>query len=642
VSYWFRNDQRLPQTRLAIAPYVIVGMIALLLLGFWKLEVIDVERYAQLAQRNSVRAIPIIAPRGNMLDREGRILVDSYPSFSVLLLRDDPKKVADNLPQVADGLGVTLDDLQDQLDAASQLPKFQPIVIKPEASPADIAFIESHRAELPMLEMLMVHRRRYLPGGFMSHASGYVGEVSEQQIEASNGRLRSGDIVGKAGLEKQYNEILMGTDGLRRSIVNSVGKEVGRLSEQEAIPGKPIQLTIDYDLQVVAEQALAERKGAIVALDPRTGEVLAMVSRPAPDPNQFTVRISKEEWQQLNDDPDHALLNRTIQAQLAPGSVFKIATATAMLESKAVPENFTVFCPGYGTFYGRMFKDHVYGKSEHGVVDFHKAIVQSCDVYFYNVGMRLGIDKLSYYATKLGIGHRTGIDLPSEENGLMPSEEWVQRVFHRKWYAGETISVAIGQGAVTATPLQLARMIGGVAMGGIFKQPHLLKNATNVAEERFAISESTVEKITQGMYGVVNEGGTAASAHLAGIELCGKSGSAQVIGYDTRDRTGRKREFKDNAWFVGYAPRRDPEIVVAVLVEGGEHGGAVSGPIVRDIVKTYYDKKTKRDAGQYTAEAPRRDLGGSAATAQAAVKPEPAAPVGGGPRRTTAATARQP
>lgn len=642
MSYWFRNDQRLPQTRLAIASYVIVGMIALLLLGFWKLEVIDSERYAQLAQRNSVRAIPIIAPRGNMLDREGRILVDSYPSFSVLLLRDDPALVAKYLPQVADGLDVPLGDLQEQLEAASRLPKFQPIVIKPEASPADIAFIESHRADLPMLEMLMVHRRRYIPGGFMAHASGYVGEVNEQQIEASNGRLRAGDIVGKAGLEKQYNDILMGTDGLRRSIVNSVGKEVGRLSEQEAIPGKPIQLTIDYDLQVVAEQALAERKGAIVALDPRTGEVLAMVSRPAPDPNQFAVRISKEEWQQLNEDPDHALLNRTIQAQLAPGSVFKIVDATAMLESKAVPENFTVFCPGYGTFYGRMFKDHVYGKSEHGVVDFHKAIVQSCDVYFYNLGMRLGIDRLSYYATKLNLGHKTGIDLPSEENGLMPSEEWVQRVFHRKWYAGETISVAIGQGAVTATPLQLARMIGGVALGGIFKQPHLLKNATNVGEERFAISEPTVEKITQGMYGVVNEGGTAASARLAGIELCGKSGSAQVIGYDTRDRTGKKRQFRDNAWFVGYAPRRNPEIVVAVLVEGGEHGGAVSGPIVRDIVKTYYDKKTKRDAGQYTAGTPRTDFGGSAATAQAAVKTEPAAPVGEEPRRTASGAARRP
>lgn len=625
MSYWFRNDQRLPQTRLAIVSYVIVGMIALLLLGFWKLQVIDSDRYLQLAERNRVRSIPIIAPRGRMLDREGRVLVDNYPSFSVLLLRDDPALVEKNLPQIADGLNIPLADLEEQIENARGLSKFQPIVIKPQASQSDIAYIESHRADVPLLEMLMVHRRRYLPGGFMAHASGYVGEVNEKQVEASNGRLRPGDIAGKSGLERQYNDILMGADGMRRVIVNSIGKEVGRLSQQEATPGKDIRITIDYDLQTVAENTLAGRKGSIVALDPRNGEVLAMVSHPAPDPNDFAIRISKEEWQRLNEDPDKPLLNRTIQAQLAPGSVFKIVMATAMLESKAIPENMTVFCPGYGEFYGRMFKDHIYGKGSHGIVDFHKAIVQSCDIYFYNVGKRLGIDRISYYATKLGLGKRTGIDLPAEENGLMPSEEWVERVYHRKWYLGETISVAIGQGAVTTTPLQLARLIGGVAMGGIFKQPHLIKDAKNVAEERFEISEPTVEKVTQGMYGVVNEGGTAAGARLEGIELCGKSGSAQVIGYDTRDKYGKKKQFKDNAWFVGYAPRRNPEIVVAVLVESGEHGGAVAGPVARDIIKTYYDKKTKKSQQQYTVDFRRYDRNGALDEARAAVKPEPAA-----------------
>ncbi len=626
MSYWFRNDQRLPQTRLAVVSYVIVGMIALLLLGFWKLEVIDSEHYTQLAERNRVRSIPIIAPRGLMLDREGRVLVDNYPAFSVLLLRDDPALVEKHLPQIADGLSIPLDELQEQLETARGLSKFQPIVIKPQATQADIAFIESHRADVPLLEMLMVHRRRYLPAAFMAHASGYVGEVNEQQIEASNGRLRPGDIVGKSGLERQYNDILMGTDGMRRVIVNSVGKEVGRLSQQEAVPGKPIHLTIDYDLQTVAENALAGRKGSIVALDPRTGEVLAMVSHPAPDPNDFAIRISKEEWQRLNDDPDKPLLNRTIQAQLAPGSVFKIVMATAMLESKAIPENMTVFCPGYAEFYGRMFKDHIYGKGSHGIVDLHKAIVQSCDIYFYNVGKRLGIDRIAYYATRLGLGKKTGIDLPAEENGLMPSEEWVERVYHRKWYAGETISVAIGQGAVTSTPLQLARMIGGVAMGGILKQPHLIKDAKSIAEERFEISEPTVEKVTQGMYGVVNEGGTAAGARLEGIEFCGKSGSAQVIGYNARDKYGKKKEFKDNAWFVGYAPRRNPEIVVAVLVESGEHGGAVAGPVARDIIKTYYDKKTKKSQQQYTVDYRRYDMSsGDSEEARAPGKPEPAA-----------------
>jgi penicillin-binding protein 2 len=623
VSYWFRNDNRLPQARLAVVSYVIVGMIGVLLIGFWKLQVIDSDKYSQWAERNRVRSIPVIAPRGRMLDRDGRVLVDNYPSFSVLLLRDDPALVMKNLPVVAEGLGVPINDLLDQLDNARELPKFQPIVIKPEASPGDLAFIESHRSDIPLLEMLMVHRRRYLPGGFMAHASGYVGEVSEKQIEDSNGKLRPGDFAGKSGLEHQYNDLLQGTDGMRRVIVNSVGKEVDKLPTQEAIPGKQIQLTIDYDLQQVAEQSLGARPGAVVALDPRTGEVLAMVSRPTPDPNDFAIRISKDEWKRLNDDPLHPLLNRAIQAQLAPGSVFKIVTATAMLEDKVPPENFTAFCPGYAMFYGRQFKCYVFGKSSHGVVDLRKAIMQSCDIFFYNVGMRLGIDRLSYYGSKLGVGHKTGIDLPSEEPGLMPSEEWAQRAFHRKWYAGETISVSIGQGAVITTPLQLARMIGGIAMGGVFKQPHLLKDAQKVGEERFEISEPTVQKITDAMYGVINEGGTGASLKLAGIELSGKSGTAQVIGYATRERMGKQKKFEDNAWFVGYAPRRNPEIVVAVLVqESGQHGGTASGPVARDVIKAYYDKKAKKLDGQITADDKPYDPSKSTPPA-AAIQPQP-------------------
>src|SRR3989442_1589062 len=430
---WLGNDLKLPQTRLTIVSYIILGMIALLLVGFWKLQVIDSDRYTQLAERNRVRTIPLIAPRGRMLDREGRVLVDNYPSFSVLLLRDDAQQVERSLPQVAEGLGIPLEDLHKQLDESRGLPKFQPILIKPEASPADIAFIESHRADLQVLEMVMVHRRRYLPNGFMAHAAGYVGEVSPELLENSNGRYRPGDFEGKSGLERQYNDVLVGTDGLRRVIVNSIGKEVGRLDQKEAIPGKAIQLTIDYDLQVVAEQALTGRKGAVVALDPRT-----------------------------------------------------------------------------------------------------------CDVFFYNVGKHLGIDRIAYYASQLGLGRKSGIDLPAEQTGLMPSEEWKERVFHQRWFPGETISVSVGQGAIIVTPLQLARTIGGIAMGGIFRQPHLLLDAKKVGEERFSISEGTTEKVTQAMFGVVNEGGTAAGVRLQGIELCGKTGSAQVIGAEGLKRAARQ------------------------------------------------------------------------------------------------------
>ena len=602
MSYWFESEHKLPQSRLAIVSYVIVGIVGLLMLGFWKLQVIDADRYTLLAERNRIRTIPIIAPRGKMLDREGRVLVDNYPSFSVLLLRDNPEELERSLATIAEGLSMPLEELQREVEAAGGLPKFYPLIVKPEASQADIAFIESHRADLPLLEMLMVYRRRYFQNGFLAHASGYVGEVSAQQVEASNGRLRPGDIVGKSGLERQYNDVLMGTDGLRRAIVNSVGREVGRLEQTDAIPGKPIELTIDYDLQVMAEQALAGRKGSVVALDPRSGEILAMVSHPAPDSNVFAVRVPSEEWKRLNEDEDRPLLNRAIQAQLAPGSVFKIFMAAAILESKAVPENLTIFCPGYGTFYGRQFKCHTFDKGGHGVVDFHKAVVQSCDIFFYEAGKRLGIDRISYYAYQLGLGRKTGIDLPSEESGLVPSEDWKKRVFKQPWYPGETISVAIGQGATTTTPLQLAMTIGGIASGGVFKQPHLLKTKQNVPDFRFPLTEHTTEIITQAMYGVVNEGGTAAASRLEGIEFCGKTGTSQLISIEGRKRIGGGRRFTDNAWFVGYAPRRNPEIVVAVLVEHGEHGSTAAAPVARDIIKRYYEKKSQRGQQQYTVE----------------------------------------
>lgn len=593
------NDKRLPTERLAVVSYIIVGMISLLLFGFWKLQIIDSDRYAQMAERNRVRSIPIIAPRGSMLDREGRVLVDNYPSFSVLLLRDSPEQVEKLLPQIADGLGMTLDDVKQQIEASRAMPKFQPIVIKPEASPSDIAFIESHRVDIPVIEMLMVHRRRYPHGEMLANAIGYVGEVSAEQVEQSDSALKPGDIVGKSGLERQYNETLMGTDGLRRVIVNSIGKEVGRLEQKDAIPGKPIQLTIDYDLQNIADTYMADKEGAVVALDARSGEILAMVSRPTFDPNDFAIRIPAGEWAELNSDPRTPLLNRAIQGQLAPGSVFKIVMATAMLESKQLPANFTVPCAGHADFYGRTF--HCWRPQGHGIVDLHKAIVDSCDVFFYTIGQRLGIETIHQYAAGLGLGRRTGIDLPGEEAGLVPSEEWVQRVFHHKWYAGETISVAIGQGAVTVTPIQLARMIAAVANGGKLVPPHLLKNLTTKADE-FPLAEDTVEQVTQGMWGVINEGGTGSSLKLQNVEFSGKSGTAQLMSYAAGSKMGKKGK-ETNGWFVGYAPRRNPEIVVAAVIQGSsEHGGTTAGPVVRDIVKAYYDKKSGVKIQEYTAK----------------------------------------
>lgn len=583
------NDNRLPTARLTAVSYLVVAMILLLLIAFWKLQVIDSNHYQELAEKNRIRAIPLIAPRGKMLDREGRVIVDNYPSFSVLLLRDDMAQVQQELPQIADGLNISVNEIKQQIEQSKWLPKYEPIVVKPEASPADIAFIESHRTDLPALEMVMVHRRRYPPNSFLASAIGYVGEVNEKDIEGSDDRLRPGDVTGKTGLERQYNDQLMGTDGLRRVIVNSVGKEMGRLEETEPVAGKNIELTIDEDLQAVAEADFVGKEGALVAMDARTGEVLAMISRPTFDPNDFAVRVPSKEWAALNTDPQTPLLNRAIQAQLAPGSVFKVVEGVAMLESKAIPANYSVYCPGSATFYGHLYHcDHA-----HGEVDLHKGIVASCDVYFYNVAKLLGIDRIGYYSTSLGMGKRTGIDLPGEEPGLIPSEAWDERVYHHKWYAGNTISVGIGQGPVTATPVQLARMIAAVASGGKLIPPHMLKDATGLKTETFPISDDTVDQVTNAMWGVVNEpGGTTSMAvRLEDVDFAGKTGTAQTESFAMQARLGK--HLKENGWFIGFAPRRNPEIVVAALVQGAGWGSAVA-PIVRDVVKAYYDKKAGR------------------------------------------------
>lgn len=609
MSSWNVNDQKIPQSRVALFSYLSVACLVLLLVGFWKLQVVQTGHFADLAQKNTIRSIPIIAPRGAMLDRNGRVLVDSYPSFSVLLLRDNPKLLEKSLPEIEKGLRISKQDLEQQIEAAKGEPKFLPIIVKPVASQADLAFVEAHRSDLPVLDLMMVQRRRYPYGKMLGNTVGYVGEVSAKDLDQSNGRYHPGDIVGKAGLEKEYNSQLEGTDGMRRVVVNSVGKVVRTLDNIDAIPGKPIQLTIDYNLQAIADKDMAGKEGAVVAMDGHTGGILVMVSRPTFNPNDFAVRISPSEWEKLNSDPETPLLNRAIQAQLAPGSVFKIVMSTAMLESGLFPANYTAYCPGYADFYGRIF--HCWDRRGHGVVDLHKAIVHSCDVFFYYVGQRLGINRIDYYATGLGLGSRTGIDLPGEEPGLVPSKSWVERVYHHKWYRGSTISVAIGQGALEVTPIQLVRMIAAVANGGTLVQPHLLKNLSPLTVKHFPISAKTVDQVTQGMYGVINEGGTGGQLKLKNIDFCGKSGTAQLVSYAEGRRAGGPKSKDTNAWFVGYAPRRNPDIVVAALVQGTTLEGApAAGPVVRDIVKAYYEEKN----GQLPQPNTAQNGGGSAAS----------------------------
>jgi penicillin-binding protein 2 len=587
-----QDDTRFALGRIAVFQYTALAVFVFLLTGFWVLQVRDAESNSQLAERNRIKTIPVLAPRGKLLDRDGRVIVDNESAYTLFLTRENLKP--EDVDPIAKGLSLDPEDLRARLKRFQSRPKYVPILVKQDLTPAEIAFVESHRDTdtFPEMELIQNQRRLYPQGGLAAHVIGYVGEVSDQELNSTEfAKYAQGEIVGKAGIERQYNDQLTGLDGQRRVVVDSVGREREVLESTEATPGSSLQLTLDLDLQAVAELALEGKRGAAVALDPRTGEVLAMVSRPAYDPNAFATHVSAEYWKQLTTGDDNPMLNRAIQAQFAPGSTFKPIVALAGLETGAIDEHETFHCPGGATFYGRYFK--CWAPHGHGNVDVHHGIVQSCDVYFYNLGNRLGIDAIAQYAEMAGLGKKTGIDLPGEAEGVMPSTKWKLRTQREKWYAGETISVAIGQGAVTVTPLQLASAIGGIVSEGAWFRPHLVKTAAPLEPRRGDLKPENVNAIVEGMYGVVNEGGTGAASRIEGIEFSGKTGSAQRISNDLR-KSGKldKTEDLDNGWFVGFAPRQNPEIVVAVLLEGGEHG-ALAAPVARDIVKAYFDKKTR-------------------------------------------------
>jgi penicillin-binding protein 2 len=445
----------------------------------------------------------------------------------------------------------------------------------------------------------------------MAHLIGYVGEVNEDMLNQPQFEFYNpGDVVGVSGVEKQYNQILMGKNGSRRALVNSHGKEVGRLDETPADPGKQLKLTLDIDLQIAAEEALGDKNGAVVAMNPRTGEILAMASRPTFDPNDFAVRISKGEWNRLVTDPDKPLLNKAIQAQLAPGSTFKIIMSVAGWQENIV-QNMNVHCSGGAMFFGRRFGCWV--KGGHGPVDFTKAIYQSCDVFFYTLAEKLGIDRIAKYATMLGLGQKTGIDLPNEVAGVMPSEEWKIRNFKQKWFAGETISVGIGQGAVATTPVQLMRAISAISMDGRMVVPHVV-NPTELPPGMVDVEHYTEVKnipidpggwntITDAMARVLLPEGTAPSAHIPGIDIAGKTGSAQIVSLALRAKHENNDEFAQNGWFVGFTPRRNPEIVVCVLFQGGEHG-KLAARLATQVIKAYVDKQQRQPTKMATGSAP--------------------------------------
>ncbi len=585
------SEPRIPAWRLTALRSFSVVLVVLLLTAFWQLQVVKSNYYSNLAERNRIRTLPLMAPRGLILDRDGRPLVDHYPSTSIILVREHMKDVEESLPVIARGLELDPEWLAEYLEKYRDSPPYQPLILKDEASIADIAFVEAHRTDMPELELIQMYRRRYPPDGLGAHLFGYVGEASKGEMESAG--LSLGAIIGKMGLERSYDPVLRGEDGERRVIVDSRGKEVAKLDDKRPTAGHKIRLTLDSDLQFAAEQAMQGRQGAVVALDPRTGDILAFLSRPAYDPNVFAIRVQADQWRALTQDPAKPLLNRVTQAQLAPGSVFKIVIATAALEENLIdPSTFTVFCPGYANHYGRTFR--CWRPEGHGTVNLHSALVHSCDVFFYQVGRRLGIERIARYSKMFGLGSPTGIEFPDEKAGLVPSPEWKQRTQKQPWYDGETISVAVGQGPVLVTPLQLAYTVGGIASGGSFARPRLvLEPAEAPAIKQVSLRPETVALVADALWGVVNEGGTGSAAQLEGIDVAGKTGTAQLVGYDTLKRVGKVgRHLTENAWFVGLAPRRNPEIVVVVLLEHGEHG-ALAAPVAREVIRAYYEKKLR-------------------------------------------------
>jgi penicillin-binding protein 2 len=598
------RNEKLPTLKLTVVQYGILLMMLALAAGLWRLQILGADSYRVLAEQNRIRKEPVLAARGKLFDRENRLIVDNYPSVSCFLVREQNANIDADLPLIAKGLNVDLDQLRATLRHYRASPGYQPIPIKQDITADEDAFIEAHKNELPELETVHEERRLYPRDGFASHIIGYVGEVSEDDL--NNPRYayyEPGDVVGKAGVEETYDELLRGQDGSRDVIVDSHGREVGYLGVQHAKPGQDLRLTIDNDLQRAAELALGSRNGAIVAMDPRNGEILALVSRPSFDPNDFAVHINRTDWNQLITDPDRPLMNKAIQAQLAPGSTFKIMMSVAGLQ-EGIAQDMHINCAGGWGPYG--FFHHC--DEHHGAVDIHNAIPFSCDTFFYMLGDKLGIDRIAKYATAFGYGQKTGIDLPGEQAGLMPSAQWKMKNYHNRWYPDETLDVAIGQGAVEATPLQLARIIGGIASGGHLVRPHvvfpdqltpdfrkaLLESFPGSGDTYVPIDPENWMTVTDGMYEVTQPAyfHTAGSAHLEGIDFGGKTGTAQLMSHEALGKTNKGKSTYPNVWFVGVTPRRNPELVVAVLWQNGEFS-YYPARIGAKIVSAYVEKQRR-------------------------------------------------
>jgi penicillin-binding protein 2 len=578
----------------------LILVFSLLGVRLWWLQILRGPEYARLAEQNRIRSIQVVAPRGPILDRNHVPLVDNRPSLNIILYRELMKDLASTSAFVTEKLGIPADDLAAQLRRNRRAGAYQPIVIKQDVGIEDVSIVEANKRDHPEIQLGPEPRRLYRFGNLAAHVLGYVGEISEAEL-SSNAfpGVQGGELVGKAGVERIYNECLMGLNGAREVLVDSVGRELGMLEEKDATIGGDLQLTIDFDLQSQAEGLLAGNVGAIVMMDPRNGEILAMAAAPSFNPNNFTPRISARDWNALMNDPDHPLQNRAVQNPYPPGSIFKLVVAEAGLEEGFIEDGTHVICQGAAIFYDTI--RHCWNENGHGYMDLEGAIKNSCNIFFYTVGQRMGIEKISKHAKALGFGGRTGVDLPNELLGVVPPGP--------RWFPGETISVAIGQGPISATPLQVIRAVCAIATDGKLVTPHLVLKAERGPapgpwpEQQLAIKPENARKIRAGMWDSVNSGGTGHGAAIPGLDICGKTGTVQVISAERKKEIKKDlQDFETHAWFAGFASRDNPEVAVVVFLEHGGGGGAAAAPMAKEMFRAYYAKKSTTETVSKAAE----------------------------------------
>jgi len=579
--------RRLEQRILVI--HVALGLVLLgFVLNFWYLQGVKGEEYAILAENNRMRRVAVSPTRGVIYDRDQQVVASTRPSLTLWMTREDGRDPEEQLQRLAPILSVPAEELAKRLDRMRGRPLFEQFLLKEDVSLVELAHIEARRELFPSVSIRETARRHYPEGEMVAHVIGYVAQVSEDELQKSDDLL-TGDIVGKSGVERHYDEGLRGARGWQLVSVNSLGRQIGDARvETEPDHGRSLSVALDMDMQRVLYSALGDEEGSGIFLDVKTGGVLALVSTPSFDPNLFADGFTPETWKSIIEDPRRPLHDRAIASFYAPGSTFKVVMAIAGLESGVVDPSHRVFCNGGKSYYKR--RRLCWKRGGHGWVDMKKALAESCNIYFYDLGQELGIDKIAEYGAMFGFGSKTGIELSGEEKGILPSRDWKRAAVREPWYPGDTISVSIGQGFLAATPAQLAGMMAAVARGTKPIPPRLILDA-DLKPEPLPVSENTLRIVRAALKQAVDRG-TGREATLGAFSVAGKTGTAQLTaGSAGVDSDDLEKSVRDHAWFVGYAPADNPTIAFAVIVEHGGHGGSTAAPIARKVLEVYFGKR---------------------------------------------------